>query len=1297
MTHSKWLATFFGLFLTILAASIAQAQSSNANPKAFGKGHPLQVTHLPASGLRDRLLALDPHARANAMRRLKDLVFTSNDLPYIKVDAEGGIFFADDFGPEPAEKYDSYMLPPVGNALTEAQTFLLHSRPGAPNVIYLDFDGHTFTDTAWSQPTTSYPDPPSTFYGPAYDISNDDSVVTTACPNAPSVTVNFSTTELDRIHEIWHRIAEDYAPFDVDVTTEEPAVFDRYTGRILFTTDTDYCGRDMPAKGAGGVAYVGVFGDSSYHTYTSPALVYNTNIIGAAEAGSHEMGHNLSLGHDGHSGGSYYYGHGSGYTSWGPIMGAVYSRHVSQWSKGDYAAFVQAWSGSYYQQDLDDLKWIDCRFALVHGGPNCDITDVIPIDGLGYAADDHADSVAAGATLLEVLGDGTITVTNPETDPGNSTPANKGIIGDRDDVDYFYFDAGAGDLSIRVTPAWDAFWSSGYRGANLDIYAELYDSTEALVTSDGPSDETDAILTVTGASAGRYYLAIDGEGCASGCSHEGYDDYASIGQYFISGTVPPASDDQDPPGPAPTFASGPTAVDAFSMTMTSTPATDETGPVEYQFNCTTGGAGCTTSAWQTSTTYLATGLTPNTTYWWQVRARDQVPNVTAYSATSSAKTPDVAPAAPSGVGATPASQTRINLSWTDNSDNETSFVVLHSSDGASYSPEATLAANVTTYSDTGLATATTHWYKVYATNAVGDSAEAGPVSATTWDSPPAAPSGLTATANGAFQVDLAWSDNANNETGFEIWRSTNGTDFSLRTTEAANATSWSDTGLTSSTQYWYKVLATNTGGDSAFSNTDSATTAMTPPNAPSSLSATTVSNAQIDLAWTDNSNDETGFEVWRSTDGTNFSLRTTETANTTSWSDTGLASITQYWYKVLAMNTGGDSGYSNTANDTTFEGCSVSKTYTGGEWYQFALACNPGPQNTVAQVFDGPLPLVYRWDANTMAYIRLGPSDVMTPQIGYWVNFYYTTSYTQSGYPISNADIPLVTNSASGRSNLVGFHGTGSISWPDTRVIDGPQVKTLLEADPLDKQSPNRVCDLPTPTSKCLMSRILHVWGGTKAAGSYQVYDPDVPGQEGTVVPLDGLWVKAFKSGVELRLPDPIAPAPGATESAAVNTKTKDNPGKGNKGGKKDPKNSDATWYVRLIAEQGSMRDPGNTLGQKPGSIDGRDSRDLEEPAPFGDTYLSILFTNPLFGNVDWGFTTDFRTPTDSPLGEWPFVVRTSNSSAPISLSWASNDLDFSSAWLVNQQSGARIAISAGESYTFQPTGKESHFVFVIE
>jgi PKD repeat protein len=495
----------------------------------------------------------------------------------------------------------------------------------------------------------------------------------------------------------------------------------------------------------------------------------------------------------------------------------------------------------------------------------------------------------------------------------------------------------------------------------------------------------------------------------------------------------------------------------------------------------------------------------------------------------------------------------------------------------------------------------------------------------------------------------------------------------------------------------YTVTLTVSDDDAASGQTSQLITLLATPNG---LTATPRAIDSIDLRWNDNSSVETGYVIERSPGGAgSWTQIGSVAANVRQFDDNAdLADGADYDYRIKATGPEFDSLFSGVTSVTTFI-CEASKTYTGGEWYQFALACDPGPYNTVAHIFPALQPLIYGFDPVSNSYSRLSSSSTLVPGTGYWVNFFYTLTYTQGGYDLSNTDIPLQTDAVNGQNNLVGFAGVGTISWPDVLVVDGAQTKTLLEADPWEKGANpvNRICDLVDPGSKCLMSRKLRIWGGSMASGSYQVYDPDVPGQEGTLVTLDGLWVKAFKAGVQLRIPDPVAPAPVATSAPVEGgAATADKTNKGKALGKDKSKNN-GEWYVRVIAESGDLRDPGNTFGYKNGSIDGLDARDLEEPAPFGSSYLSILFTNPLFPDTAWGYTTDFRESAQIPTGEWPLVLKLSNSSAPVVLSWEAEGFDFANTWLMDQQTGERISVKAGESYSFIPAAKERHFVFIIE
>ena len=210
-------------------------------------------------------------------------------------------------------------------------------------------------------------------------------------------------------------------------------------------------------------------------------------------------------------------------------------------------------------------------------------------------------------------------------------------------------------------------------------------------------------------------------------------------------------------------------------------------------------------------------------------------------------------------------------------------------------------------------------------NATGDSDYSNTASAETPapPTPPAAPTGLTATAVSSSQINLTWTDSDDTEQGFKIERCTGAgcSDFAQIATVGANVTSYSNTGLTASTSYSYRVRAYNAAGDSGYSNTATAVTQAAPalPAAPSNLAATAVSKSQINLTWTDNATNETGFHIERCKGSTctNFAQIATVGANVTSYSNTGLTANTTYRYRVCAYNASGKSGYSNIATATT--------------------------------------------------------------------------------------------------------------------------------------------------------------------------------------------------------------------------------------------------------------------------------------------------------------------------------------------------------------------------------------------
>ncbi|OQA13067.1 MAG: Fibronectin type III domain protein [Chloroflexi bacterium ADurb.Bin360] len=234
------------------------------------------------------------------------------------------------------------------------------------------------------------------------------------------------------------------------------------------------------------------------------------------------------------------------------------------------------------------------------------------------------------------------------------------------------------------------------------------------------------------------------------------------------------------------------------------------------------------------TTYQSLLLTCNTPYYYRVRASSTV-GFSPYSNVATATTAVCTNLPPSGLSATAVSGSRINLSWADNSADEVSFKVERSLNGVNWSQIATVAANGTSFASTGLICNTPYYYRVRAAFAVGYSAFSNIATATTLECPPAAPSGLTATAVSGTRIDLSWADNSSNETNFRVERSLNGTTWAQIATVNANVTTFFNTNLTCNYPYYYRVRSYNSGGFSSYSNVASATTMGCGASAPDAI------------------------------------------------------------------------------------------------------------------------------------------------------------------------------------------------------------------------------------------------------------------------------------------------------------------------------------------------------------------------------------------------------------------------------------------------------------------------------
>jgi hypothetical protein len=293
------------------------------------------------------------------------------------------------------------------------------------------------------------------------------------------------------------------------------------------------------------------------------------------------------------------------------------------------------------------------------------------------------------------------------------------------------------------------------------------------------------------------------------------------------------------------------------------------------------------------------------------------------------------PADPSNLAATAQGANAVGLTWSDNSSDETGFQILRC-EGAGcveFAAVASTGKNKTSYTDTELTAATEYCYEVRAEGGRGKnktySGPAGPACATTdsggGDPPPTdeRPTDLSATPSSSAAMDLSWTDNWDSESGFEIERCEGNecTGFTLVGEVGTNVTSYTDAGLTSDTEYCYRVRAVRSRGKKStqteYSNVDCGTTPVSPPDPstdpPTGLSATSSTSTSADLSWIDNS-DEEEFEIERceGTGCTSFAKITAVAADATSHTDNGLTAGTLYCYRVRGIVGGTPTGYSNT-------------------------------------------------------------------------------------------------------------------------------------------------------------------------------------------------------------------------------------------------------------------------------------------------------------------------------------------------------------------------------------------------
>lgn len=340
---------------------------------------------------------------------------------------------------------------------TRAQVPAMNSYPSAAAVIFLDFDGHTVNGTSWNY-------------------------------NGPIVCGGSGLTNT-QIIEVFNRVAEDYRPFNVNITTDSAKFLAAPAGkrmRVIVTVSSGWYGS------AGGVSFVGSFiwGDDNPCFVFSALLNYNTKNI--SEAASHESGHTLGLYHQAAYDANcvktsdYYSGVGSGEIGWAPIMGVGYYRNFTLWNNGP-----NSYGCTNYQSDLD----------IITSAAN----------GFGYRTDDHSGTFA------------TATQTTFSSDQFTVT----GVIERNTDQDLIKFIIPeTGSFQLDAVP-YNVGTSNA--GSDLDMQITLYDDSQTALNVYNPGTLLSSVIDTT-LHTGTYYLKVEGKGNLYAPA------YASLGSYSLQGS-----------------------------------------------------------------------------------------------------------------------------------------------------------------------------------------------------------------------------------------------------------------------------------------------------------------------------------------------------------------------------------------------------------------------------------------------------------------------------------------------------------------------------------------------------------------------------------------------------------------------------------------------------------------------------------------------------------------------------------------------------------------------------------------
>lgn len=481
-----------------------------------------------------------------------------------------------------------------------------------------------------------------------------------------------------------------------------------------------------------------------------------------------------------------------------------------------------------------------------------------PTGGDGFRADDHGGTIATATALTATAG----------------SRSKQGIIERMTDVDTFSFTTTGAGAVISVVPT---------KPSGLDAKVEVFNAAGVLVAArDGDTNEQQIVVP---AGTGTWYVSVSSHG-----------NYGDLGTYDLTVNDLPAGWGSDDIGTTGLLGDASFSGGTYTLEGSGAAIGGTADGFRFAWQQLTGDGSIVarvsqnqnTDAWARAGVEIRESLAANSKHVAMVTTATQGPQLLSRATTGGTTT------TVNGTAAT-FTATWVRLARVGNV-----ITASRSTDGVTWTTVGSVTVSMSSAVYIGLLSSATDATKLNAAKFTNVTLT-GTINPAETVNALAAPAGVAVAQGGGASLVVSWQPVAG-ATGYVVERSANGVDFTSVYTAASSATSWTNTGLAGAMWYFFKVRATSAAGRSTPS---AIVSAVNRPSPVTDAAVTVISNTQLVLNWTETSG-ETGYRIERSADNVTFTQIATVGANVPSYSSSGLAAGTPYWFRISPTTATGD-------------------------------------------------------------------------------------------------------------------------------------------------------------------------------------------------------------------------------------------------------------------------------------------------------------------------------------------------------------------------------------------------------